>query len=331
MATKKTTKKAATAKSSSKKTTAAAATSKTTVTRVTSKAETKKPEVKSTAVKPVRTSSPRKKLDTKLPRNLVNIVLAEVAGTFILTLVALFSAYMMTPFYIGLALVVLVLGIGAISGAHINPAVTFGLWTMRKLQAILVPFYWAAQFLGAMAAVVLMGAISSGSFVINFDQFTTFSWAIFAVELVGMAVFMFGVSAALSRTDLKNTSRAVVIGMSLTLGLVVSGALLPLAQNAAVQKYQQEQANASRQTQQSKDQRTYPREVYISGATLNPAVALAVTEKTNSQLQNASAPAQTTEKMYTRLSLEVIAATLVGAALGGNLFLLIGYRNKVEE
>ena len=119
--------------------------------------------------------------------------------------------------------------------------------------------------------------------------------------------------------------------MSLTLGLVVSGALLPLAQNAAVQKYQEEQANATRQTQQLKDQRTYPREVYISGATLNPAVALAVTEKTNSQLQNASAPAQKTEKMYTRLSLEVIAATLVGAALGGNLFLLINYRNKEEE
>ena len=93
MATKKTTKKAATAKSSPKKTTAAAATSKTTVTRVTSKAETKKPEVKSTAVKPVKTSSPRKKIEAKLPRNLVNIVLAEVAGTFILTLVALFSAY----------------------------------------------------------------------------------------------------------------------------------------------------------------------------------------------------------------------------------------------
>ena len=237
----------------------------------------------------------------------------------------------MTPFYVGLALVVLVLGIGAVSGAHINPAVTFGLWTMRKVKTALVPFYWAAQFLGAMAAVVLMGALSSGSFVINFDQFMTFSWAIFAVELIGMAVFMFGVSAALSRTDLKDTSKAVVIGMSLTLGLVVSGALLPLAQNAAVQKYQQEQADAAQHAQQSKDQRTYPREVYISGATLNPAVALAVTEKTNSQLQNASAPAQKTEKMYTRLSLEVIAATLVGAALGGNLFLLIGYRNKVEE
>ena len=54
----------------------------------------------------------------------------------------------------------------------------------------------------------------------------------------------------------------------------------------------------SAKTQQLKDQRTYPREVYISGATLNPAVALAVTGKTNSQLQNASAPAQKTEAVY---------------------------------
>jgi len=37
------------------------------------------------------------------------------------------------------------------------------------------------------------------------------------------------------------------------------------------------------------------------------------------------------EKSYSRFSLEVIAATLIGAALGGNLFLLVNYRNKDEE
>ena len=85
---------------------------------------------------------------------------------------------------------------------------------MRRLRAILcrstgstIPWRDGCRCLD--------GTISSGSFVINFNQFTTFSWAIFAVELVGMAVFMFGISAALSRTDLKNTSKAVVIGMSL--------------------------------------------------------------------------------------------------------------------
>ena len=316
MATKKTTKKASAAKSASKKPTTAAA--KTTVTRVVS----------------ATTSTPRASgIDTKLPSNLVNIVIAEIVGTFVLTLVALFSAYMMAPFYVGLTLVVMVLAIGAISGSHINPAVTFGLWSARKLKTILVPFYWAAQFIGAMAAVVLLGSLSGGAFTIHFDQFANFSWSIFAVELVGTAVFLFGLSAVSSRTDLKPAGKAAGIGMSLTLGLLVAGALTPFVQSAAMTKFQE---NQTAQTEESTDnaedktERTYPRELYIDGATLNPAVALAVTEKTDSQLQSGSSLASKDEKSYTRLSLEVIFATLVGAALGANLFLLVSYRIKTE-
>ena len=316
MATKKTTKKAAAAKSTPKKSTSVA--TKTTVKSVASTS----------------TATSGKGIDTKLPKNLVNIVIAEIVGTFVLTLVALFSAYMMAPFYVGLTLVIMVLAIGAISGAHINPAVTFGLWSMRKLKTILVPFYWAAQFIGAMAAVVLIGSLSGGAFSIHFDQFTNFSWSIFAVELIGTAVFMFGLGAISSRTDLKPTGKAIGIGMSLTLGLLVAGALTPFVQSAAMDKFQEEQA--ATQTEENADaakdssERTYPRELYIDGATLNPAVALAVTEKTDTQLQNGSSMASKDEKNYTRLSLEVIFATLIGAALGGNLFLLVNYRSKSE-
>ena len=314
MATKKTTKKAAAAKSTVKKPTTAA--TKTTVTRVVSAP-----------------ASATKGIDTKLPSNLVNIVIAEIIGTFVLTLVALFSAYMMAPFYVGLTLVIMVFAIGAISGAHINPAVTFGLWSMRKLKTVLVPFYWAAQFIGAMAAVVLLGSLSGGSFAINFDEFMSFSWGIFAVELIGMAVFMFGIAAVAARTDLRPTGKAVGIGMSLTLGLLVAGSLTPFVQSAAMTKYQEEQVAETAKKEEDKadkQDRTYPRELYIGGATLNPAVALAVTEKTDSQLQSGSSVGTKDEKSYTRLSLEVIFATLIGAALGGNLYLLVSYRAKSE-
>ena len=307
MATKKSTKKATAAKSDSKKPT----TANKTVTHVVEK--------------------PAKSIDSKLPKNLVNIVIAEVICTFILTLVALFSAYMMAPFYVGLTLVIMVLAIGAISGAHINPAVTFGLWSMRKLKTVLVPFYWAAQFIGAMAAVVLLGSLSGGSFSVSFDHFTSFSWGIFAVELVGTAVFLFGLSAALSRTELKATGKAVGIGMSLTLGLLVSGALTPFVQSSAMKKFQEEQTaqvDSKDNKEANAKERTYPRELYIDGATLNPAVALAVTEKTDSQLQSGSPTSSQDEKSYSRLNLEVIFATLIGAALGGNLFLLINRKSS---
>lgn len=314
MATKKTTKKVTAAKSTPKK--AAAKPTKTTVTR--------------TVSAPVKKKTMR--IDTTLPGNLINIIVAEAIGTFILTLVAVgATSYFMLPFYVGLTLTIMVFAIGLVSGSHINPAVTFGLWSMRKLKTVLVPFYWAAQFLGAMAAVVLLGSISGGAFAIHFDQFMQFSWGIFALELVGMAIFIFGLAAVVSRTDIKPIGRAVGIGMSLTIGLVATSALLSYAQSSAVTKYQEEQAAVEQSEDQTEDkkagERSYPREVYIGGATLNPAVAMAITEKTDGQLQG-NPTVQKDEKAYTRLSLEVILATLIGAALGGNLYLLVNLRSR---
>ena len=308
MATKKVTKKAASsAKAAPKK---AAASS------------VKAPVVKSETVVVKKTTHERK---NALPANLINIITAEAVGTFILTMVAvLATAYFMLPFYVGLTLMLMVMAIGAISGAHINPAVTFGLWSMRKVKTVLVPFYWAAQFLGAMAAVVLIGAFSHGSYAIQFDHFMTFSWSIFALEMIGTAVFMFGIAAVLSRSDIKNTGKAIGVGMSLTIALLVASTLMPTIQKAALTDFQKQQEKS---TTQSTDKIVYPHEAYVGGATLNPAVALAVTESTDSQLQGSQASVEG-EKTYTRLSMEVILATLIGAALGGNLFLLVNYRSK---
>lgn len=311
MVTKKTTKKTTATKSAPKQ--AAAKATTTTVTRVVSEPTQK-----------------RGKLDTKLPDNLISIIIAEVVGTFILTLVALLAtAYFALPLYVGLALVVLVLTIGAISGAHVNPAVTFGLWSARKLKTVLVPFYWGAQFLGAIAAIVLLGSLSGGAFTVHFDHFMDFSWSIFTVELVGTAIFLFGLTAVLSRADIKGAGKAFGIGLSLAIGLIATNTLLPYIQSSAVEKHQAAQQEAATDTTKSTTERTYPREVYISGATLNPAVAVAASEKTDSQLQGNSV-AGSEETSYSRFSLEVILATLIGAALGANLFLLINFRSKTE-
>lgn len=320
MAIKKTAKKTTAAKSTSKKPSTAA--SKTTVTRVIS-------DTKESSLSKATSGSKSFKIDSKLPKNLINIIIAEIFGTFTLTLVALSATSILAPLYVGLTLASLVLIIGIVSGTHLNPAVTFGLWTMRKLKTSLVPFYWIAQFLGSMAAVVLLGVLSGNTFVINFDQFSNFSWGVFTIELVGMAIFMFGIAAAVSREDLKSGAKAMAIGISLAVGLLASGTLLSLVQNTAVMNFQEQQAKTAPQPKKE-GERNYPKEVYVNGATLNPAVALAVTEKTESQLQSNAPSAQKNEKTYTRLSLEVILSTLIGAALGGNLFLIVNYRSKAE-
>lgn len=256
----------------------------------------------------------------RLDNDVINVVLAELIGTFVLALVALLSIKDILPLYVGLTLVVLVMTIGAVSGSHVNPAVTFGLWAAKKVKTILVPFYWGAQFLGAMAAVVVMNLVSGSQKSLDFGHFTEFSWTIMLVELIGAAVFLFGLTSVLSRTDLTNGGKAFGIGLSLAVGLFVSSSLLTPAQSQAVAEYQREASDG-------KSTPAIPHQLYVPGATLNPAVALASTETTDSELKGTQAA--TDEKTYSRLSVEVIVGTLVGAALGANLARLLGYRFKV--
>jgi MIP family channel proteins len=59
----------------------------------------------------------------------------------------------------GLALAVLVSALGAVSGGHLNPAVTFGLWLGDKIDARTGAAYVAAQLVGAVAAGLVLRAV----------------------------------------------------------------------------------------------------------------------------------------------------------------------------
>jgi aquaporin Z len=62
----------------------------------------------------------------------------------------------------GLTLLTMAYTIGPISGCHINPAVTFGLWLAKRFPTRDVLPYWAAQVLGAIAAAGLLYIVASG-------------------------------------------------------------------------------------------------------------------------------------------------------------------------
>ncbi len=260
----------------------------------------------------------------KLDSNLLNIVLAELVGTFVLTMVALMTAAEIAPLFVGLTLALLVMAIGAVSGSHVNPAVTFGLWSARKLKSAMLPFYWGAQFLGAMAAVVISSAVAGTKTSLDFGHFTTFSWPIFSIELIATGVFLFGIVSVVNRADLSASAKALGVGLSLFVAIVVSSSLYAPMRTQAITDYQTQIASV---TDQAAKQPDIPHELYVEGATLNPAIALAVTEVTESKLTGAQ-PAEN-EKMYSRLTVEVITATLLGAVVGANLSLLVNRRLTV--
>src|ERR1700679_3665201 len=62
----------------------------------------------------------------------------------------------------GLTVVTMGYAIGHVSGCHLNPAVSVGLWAGGRFKARDLPGYIAAQVLGAVAGAGLLYLIASG-------------------------------------------------------------------------------------------------------------------------------------------------------------------------
>jgi glycerol uptake facilitator protein len=80
-----------------------------------------------------------------------NVVLPKTKGNA--------SGWIVITFGWGMAVFVAVWCVGALSGAHLNPAVTVGLAAAGKFSWLLVPGYIVAQMLGAIAGAALVFAL----------------------------------------------------------------------------------------------------------------------------------------------------------------------------
>ena len=100
--------------------------------------------------------------------------LAELFGTFWLVLGGCGSAVLSAAFpdvgigllgvalAFGLTVLTMAYSIGHISGCHLNPAVTVGLWAGGRFPAREIPAYVAAQVIGAILAAFVLYFIANG-------------------------------------------------------------------------------------------------------------------------------------------------------------------------
>ena len=107
--------------------------------------------------------------------SLTNKALAEFFGTFWLVLGGCGSAVIAAAFpgvgigllgvalAFGLTVLTMAYAIGHVSGCHLNPAVTLGLWAGGRFKASEILPYIAAQVLGAIAGAGVLYLIASGS------------------------------------------------------------------------------------------------------------------------------------------------------------------------
>ncbi len=159
-------------------------------------------------------------------RKKVAMVAAEFLGTAILAMaaIAVSKSAVGVPYFVaagvGLTLALLVLVIGSVSGAHVNPVVTLGLWMLRKVNTSQAIVYIAAQFLGGLMAWRLYVYLVDNT-IANIGT-TAFDWRVFVAETMGAFVFTFAVAAAVFQ-KYEGLRLAAVIGTGLFLGVLLAG------------------------------------------------------------------------------------------------------------
>jgi aquaporin Z len=170
---------------------------------------------------------------------------AELLGTFWLALGGCGSAVFAAAFpevgiglhgvslAFGLTVLTMAFAIGHISGCHLNPAVSVGLWIGGRFPAAKLPPYIVAQVLGATAAGAVLYVIASGA--PGFDVSNGFAsngygahspggYSLAAALVTEVVMTMFFLLIILGATDRRAPQgfAPIAIGLALTLIHLIS-------------------------------------------------------------------------------------------------------------
>lgn len=172
-----------------------------------------------------------------------NKMLAECFGTFWLVLggcgTALFAGayvgFLGVAIAFGLTVIAMAYGIGHVSGAHLNPAVSFGVWVNGRMSLKDMLLYWVAQIVGAIIAGAILlviwkacglgstGVFAANGFGADFQAAAGQNYAAiscggaFLVEALLTFVFLMVILGA---TDERSNTKAAGLAIGLTLTLI---------------------------------------------------------------------------------------------------------------
>lgn len=167
-----------------------------------------------------------------LTKSLWRALGAEFIGTFLLA--AVIIAGQGQPIFVLFGLAGIVLLLGSVSGAHVNPAMTIGAWATRRIGWLRAIGYIFVQFLGAAAAYFALHAFLGGAAQPSAEQqaygasaATLFQakdvamlagkeWYIFFAEVLGTAILGFAIAAATRAKD------SLTAGFSAGLGIFIA-------------------------------------------------------------------------------------------------------------
>lgn len=151
--------------------------------------------------------------------------IAEALGTFALTLVVglAISGFVdfpvATPILAALTLGIFVYTLGHVSGTHINPAVTIGAWSIKKISTNDAMIYILFQVIGGAAAFLVLSGTLGIPRAIGEN-----SWMVALSEALGTFFFTFGIASVIYE-KVPSVMSGIIIGGSLLLGITVAGTM----------------------------------------------------------------------------------------------------------
>jgi len=163
-------------------------------------------------------------------------LLTELVGTFTFLSVIALSGPIgpLAPLAIGTALMVMVYMGGHISGAHYNPAVSFGVFLRRKLNVADMLAYWVAQLVGATLAFAFGYLVSGHTPGIHPGAKVQIFQAL-AVEVVFTAALVLVVlNVAATKATQGNSFYGLAIGFTIVAAIFAGGPISGGAFNPAV-------------------------------------------------------------------------------------------------
>lgn len=165
---------------------------------------------------------------------------AEFIGTFALIFIGAGAGALGVGGLVGVALAhgLVIVGFayayGHISGTHVNPAITFGLWVAGEIPLAKAAGYWVAQFAGATAAAAalrfVLGAESGlGATLLAPGVTVAQGIAVEAILTFFLANAVFNAAVSGKAGNLAG----VAIGLTLTFAILMGGPLTGASLNPA--------------------------------------------------------------------------------------------------
>jgi aquaporin Z len=163
-------------------------------------------------------------------------LLTEFVGTFIfLTAIALSSnAGVLAPLAIGMTLVAMVYMGGHVSGAHYNPAVSFGLFLRQVIPLSTMALYWVVQVVAGLLAFSFAFLISGHHAAIHPGTGVSAFAALGAEVVFTTALVLVVLNVAATAETAGNSYYGIAIGFTVAAGAFVTGPISGAAFNPAV-------------------------------------------------------------------------------------------------